>query len=190
MRDTSPSNPSADCTVSTPAPAESPSPTARAARPGGVVAFVGPVIRITPTGRALWAVVGAGCLTVLAIALWLTPDDRGFGTHELLTGTPCPFPLIMKLPCPTCGMTTAFALTMHARPIEAFLAQPAGFVLCLSTVALLIVSIRIVATGTIRTIDWSRIRPAPVALSLALFLVGAWAFKLVQAWIYGMPGRG
>src|SRR5690606_33691507 len=53
--------------------------------------------------------VGAGCLGVLGLAPWLTPAAAGHGTHGQLGLPPCGWVLAMGRPCPSCGMTTAFA---------------------------------------------------------------------------------
>ena len=46
---------------------------------------------------------------MLAIARALTPDPSGFGTHTQLGLPPCGFLRLTALPCPLCGLTTAFA---------------------------------------------------------------------------------
>lgn len=48
-------------------------------------------------------------VAVLALALVLEPSPEGVGTHQQLLPMPCGFRLITGLPCPMCGMTTAFA---------------------------------------------------------------------------------
>lgn len=156
------------------------------ARPASWPLF-GPAIRVGLTGRVLWAVVGMGCLAVLTLAAWLTPDPRGFGTHEALTGAwPCGFILTTGLPCPTCGMTTSFALLMHGHPWDAFLAQPAGVVLCLTTILTLLLSIHVVATGRVVNINWERVGPIRMALGLALLLLGGWGFKMASGMLTGV----
>ncbi|MGC9318518.1 MAG: DUF2752 domain-containing protein [Armatimonadota bacterium] len=48
-------------------------------------------------------------VAVLTLALVLQPSPDGVGTHEQLVPIPCGFRTITGLPCPMCGMTTAFA---------------------------------------------------------------------------------
>ncbi len=50
----------------------------------------------------------------------LTPDASGYGTHRQLFMLPCFFHALTHLPCPLCGLTTAFTLTAHGQIIEAF----------------------------------------------------------------------
>ncbi|MCB9831491.1 MAG: DUF2752 domain-containing protein [Planctomycetes bacterium] len=81
-------------------------------------------------------------LTPLVIAWRLAPDARGFGTHEQLGMEPCGWLESSGQPCPTCGMTTAFANTVRLRLVAAFMANPAGLFLCLLCIALPIYVIR------------------------------------------------
>lgn len=83
--------------------------------------------------------VAAGLVVVLAR---VTPDPRGFGTHELLGMSPCGWPSSYGIPCPTCGVTTAAAHLVHLEPWRALVTQPfgavlAGFGLWLAGLALL-----------------------------------------------------
>ena len=70
---------------------------------------------------------------MLALSTWLEPDPRGFGTHQQFGTGPCGMLIQTGLPCPTCGMTTAFAHTVRGQWGRAFWVQPAGFVLALAT---------------------------------------------------------
>ncbi len=68
---------------------------------------------VTASSTALRRVVGAGvavgAVSLLGVAAWLDPSPEGLGTHSQLSLPPCGWILTMDLPCPTCGMTTAFA---------------------------------------------------------------------------------
>lgn len=59
--------------------------------------------------RITWFSVAAASAAVLAIARALTPDPSGHGTHLQLGLPRCGFLLITGMPCPACGLTTAFA---------------------------------------------------------------------------------
>jgi hypothetical protein len=76
--------------------------------------------------RGAWVLAGAGAWAILAIAAWLRPDARGFGTHQQLGLPPCGFEAITHLPCPGCGLTTSFAHMAHGHPIDAFRAHLMG----------------------------------------------------------------
>jgi hypothetical protein len=70
---------------------------------------------------------------ILIVAHSLSPSAQGLGTHTGLGLPPCGFYSIFHKPCPSCGMTTSFALMMHGNIIAAVKAQPAGVFLFLTT---------------------------------------------------------
>ena len=59
------------------------------------------------------------CLAALAVSVWLAPRPAGFGTHRALGLPPCGFLAQTGYPCPSCGMTTAFAAMAHGHPVDA-----------------------------------------------------------------------
>lgn len=93
-----------------------------------LVAFVHRIpLRLIDRFAAALILVPSGAL--LGIAAWLPPDPHGLGTHRGLGLGPCTILELTGWPCPTCGMTTTFALAMHAHPVQAILNQPFGFLL-------------------------------------------------------------
>jgi hypothetical protein len=81
-------------------------------------------------------VLAIGLLGLLGVSRSLVPDPRGFGTHTQLGLGPCAFAVLTGRPCPTCGMTTAFAWMSRGDLSQAWRANPVG---CL--VALLILPV-------------------------------------------------
>jgi len=128
----------------------------------------------------------AGGVAVLAVAAYLNPDRRGYGTHTQLGGGPCGMLLWTGLPCPTCGMTTAFAHTVRGQWGRAFWAQPSGFLLALATVAAVGVGLWSLATGRVPPLDCFAFRPSWLFLALLVLLVGGWGFKLVAGLLTGV----
>lgn len=59
--------------------------------------------------RGLMVVTGSLLITGLIVARSLTPDATGIGTHRQLGLPGCGFAHVWGIPCPSCGMTTAWA---------------------------------------------------------------------------------
>ncbi|MFH1747798.1 MAG: DUF2752 domain-containing protein [Planctomycetota bacterium] len=130
------------------------------------------------------------CSGILGLAFWLKPDPRGFGTHEQFGTGPCGMVLVTGYPCPTCGMTTAFAYTVRGRWLRAFMAQPAGFVLALVTIAAMVGSLWVLITGRWPVRLAFILTPYRLFLGLLVLLLGGWAFKLVVGLMNGtLPVR-
>jgi hypothetical protein len=137
--------------------------------------------RVQHLGRAARvALVAAaiGLVGVLGVARWLKPDPRGYGTHVQLGLLPCAFAQLTGRPCPSCGMTTAFAWMMRGRFDRAWKANPAGSLLVPTCVALLpwlLVSAAIGRPWGCRSFD----RPLTVLVvaTVGIALV-AWTFRL------------
>jgi hypothetical protein len=141
--------------------------------------------------RLYAALVLLGCASILGLAAWLTPDERGYGTHQQLGFGKCGMLVTTGLPCPTCGMTTAFAYTVRGRLFSAFMAQPAGFVLALATVACGLGAIWVLVSGRMPSIRLPIITPYRMVFGLLVLLMGAWAFKIVVGLLTGaLPDRG
>jgi hypothetical protein len=116
-------------------------------------------------GCALFAAV---CLSILVVAAFLKPDPKGLGTHKQLGKPACGFYVCTGYPCPTCGMTTAFAHTVRGQLFQAFAVQPAGTLAALLCVAGAVGGIYITVTG--RRIDHYLIR---INWILCFFLTAA-----------------
>lgn len=84
-----------------------------------------------PADRALWALLFMCGMGVLVVAAMLQPDAEGYGTHTQLGMQPCASLAATGFPCPTCGMTTAFAHAADGNLVAAFATQPAGAALAL-----------------------------------------------------------
>ncbi len=158
-----------------------PSPARAAASPGAPPASPPRPPRASTRERLFFLVAAVLAATVLALAFRLEPDPRGLGTHERLGLPPCGFQLWTDLPCPSCGMTTAFALAARGRLAAAAITQPAGFVIFLVAVAFALAGPPIAALGVPIA---ARVTPAAsrrAALSLLLTILLAWAFNVLRA---------
>lgn len=139
---------------------------------------LGAFVTIGRGARLAWGAVGAGGLAVLAVALWLPPDARGHGTHEALGIPPCGFVVTSGLPCPTCGMTTAFSNAVRGRIAQAFVAHPGGLALCLLAMLGVPAAFALAATGRMPWINWDR-NAVRLMLGLALVILAGWGFKII-----------
>lgn len=72
---------------------------------------------------------------ILVTAFRLEPDRRGYGTHEQLGMKRCGFLEATGRPCFSCGMTTAFALTVRGRVVAALRSNILGTLLAVLTIA-------------------------------------------------------
>jgi len=129
--------------------------------------------------RLIHAAGAAGVLIALLVALWLKPDPRGLGTHEQLMLFPCNFHALTGLPCPFCGMTTAFAHMVRGNVREAVLAQPMGAIGFVATIFVLPLALIGLVTGKdllgkLMRFPWGRFSKVIVAMFAA-----AWAFKII-----------
>ncbi len=88
-----------------------------------------PWVRLLLTGLAL-------CFSgIIALSAWLTPDPRGFGTHQQLGLPPCFLREYTGVSCPHCGMTTSFSQTIRGDFDQAWSANPLGAPLFLAVSA-------------------------------------------------------
>lgn len=116
--------------------------------------------------------------TLIGIAAWLAPDPAGVGTHRQLGLPPCGFLLATGVPCPTCGMTTAVSLLMHARPVDSLLTQPLGALLGVLLFVASVLGAWSAATGRWVEVDWYRVSPVWMAFCLGAVIVLSWGAKI------------
>jgi hypothetical protein len=84
----------------------------------------------------------------------------------------------MSLPCPSCGMTTAFALAARGRFVASAAAQPMGFVLAVGTAASTVACLHTALTGSrLAHVLGARLTPR-VILGLGILALLAWGWKI------------
>lgn len=118
-----------------------------------------------------------GAALVLVLSFLLTPSPSGIGTHCRLLGVPCLFHHFTGLPCPFCGMTTAFAHMARGEIAGAFSAHVLGPALYVLTWAAGVLG----AIGLIRG-RWplpafamsSRFNQVVIVVILAAWIVNVW----------------
>lgn len=152
------------------------------ARPAGHP--LGPLVRVEPLegpvfGRLYAAGVAFAALAVLITAFRLHPDPRDLGTHRQLGLPPCGFYVMTGLPCPTCGMTTAFALAVRGQVVHSIQAQAAGFVLALATAVVAGLGLFTMFTGRRVAPNWYRIHPTRLIWLITAGFLLAWGLKMM-----------
>lgn len=127
----------------------------------------------------------AALLGLGVFAIFVTPDPRGYGTHESLGLPPC-FPLeFWNVPCPGCGVTTSVALVAHGCIGRAFVTQPFGALLALAVPF----AFAWAWIQHFRGRDLRReLMKAPagwLGIGVAVIVLGAWVYKLavVRGWL-------
>ncbi|MGY8753432.1 MAG: DUF2752 domain-containing protein [Phycisphaerales bacterium] len=134
----------------------------------------------TERARRLYALsVSIAALALLGIAFFLTPAAEGIGTHQQLGLPTCGWILAANMPCPTCGMTTAWSHAVRGELPAAFMAQPMGMLLALSAITVAIGGLITAITGY--SFHWLLYRYAPSKLFLivAVLAIISWGFKIL-----------
>jgi hypothetical protein len=148
--------------------------------------------------RSTLLAIALGWTTVFGIAAWLKPyDENGqplrMATHArpLTEGglglPPCTFKVITGLPCPSCGMTTSFALLMHGDVWNSLKANAVGTLLAMF--GLVFVPWSLASVLCKRTLFISSMELPLIwiiCVFLALMLI-RWVTVLVLAWVNGSP---
>ena len=86
---------------------------------------------LSVAGRGLLAAWSLCLAAGFGLAAAVDPDPRGFGTHQQFGFPPCSFVLLLGIPCPSCGSTTAFASFVRGRWIFAAQVNLAAFLLAI-----------------------------------------------------------
>ena len=122
------------------------------------------------------------CLSggLLLVAAWLDPSPNGHGTHMQLGMMPCGWVMHAGIPCPSCGMTTAFSHAADGDLAASFVAQPFGMILAVATGIVVVVGGFTAATGsTLAPFLAGMVGPRVGWLALVLLLL-AWGWKIVD----------
>jgi hypothetical protein len=135
-----------------------------------------------PRRDRLWlAAAGIGLLGLLAIAAMLKPSPLGHGTHEQLGLPPCTFWVLFGRPCPTCGMTTAWAHLVRGQWVDACRVNLGGTLLGLLAIVAAAWLLASAAKG-----NWLGISPsgpATACITITVFVVTLidWVIRLLAA---------
>lgn len=123
--------------------------------------------------------VGVGLLGLLSVAAMLKPSPLRCGTHQQLGLPPCTFLFLFGRPCPTCGMTTAWAHLVRGHWTDACRANVGGMLLAMLAIAAapwLLVS---AWHGCWLGISPSGVIAAWISTSILLITLIQWCFRLI-----------
>jgi hypothetical protein len=134
------------------------------------------LVRLPARGRAQSLAVGAILMGLLLTASRLEPNASGMGTHRRLGLPYCLVRSWTGLPCPSCGMTTAWSHYTRGDWKEAWRTHPLGLLLAVSATLAAPGFVTSAATG------WAPRLPRGVSAGLGW---GVLAAALVQ-WVAGL----
>jgi hypothetical protein len=116
-----------------------------------------PVARVAAGRANRWvritlAAIGAALIAVFALAIYLNPynadgSPRTMATHTTIGLPPCNFVALTGKPCPSCGMTTSFALLVRGDVSNSLNANWVGTTLAVTWAVLLVWSLASAAAG-------------------------------------------
>lgn len=141
-------------------------------------------MRATVLDRIMALLIAAGLLSILAIAAWLDPSPRGYGTHEQLAFAkglglgPCTWVALTGRPCPTCGMTTAFSYAANCDWRHSFIAQPLGALLAFAAATGVWPAVHTAATGSRAGAAFLTLFGPGTLWGLLALLAGSWVYKI------------
>jgi hypothetical protein len=120
---------------------------------------------------------------LLVLAGTLDPDPRGLGTHQQLGLPPCTIQTWFHVRCPSCGMTTSWALFVRGRWMAAGEANLGGALLAGYAAAAVPWLLGAAARGhwwPVRPSDWTLFAFGP---SVVLITTVDWLIRVVPVWL-------
>lgn len=126
--------------------------------------------------RVLLLVSTGGVLALLVVAASLRPSATGLGTHQQLGLPACTSVVLWNVRCPSCGMTTSWALTLRGRIFDALSANVGGTLLAIIALAYVPISCYFSVIGRSSKGGW-------LSSALAVGLLGSLACAITQ-WMF------
>lgn len=135
-----------------------------------------------PRSASPGARVGAGLLALallalLCVAAWVPPSPAGHGSHTALGMPPCGWVIAFGKPCPTCGMTTAFAHAARLDLWDSAKTQPIGALLALMAAAAFWPAAWVAATGSRAGAIYATMLTPRLLWTLVALGLAAWGYK-------------
>ncbi len=154
-----------------------------------VIPVLRPWVRGSLIGLAL------ALIAVFAVAVWINPYHEDgtpltMASHRQLGLPPCTFYFTTGLPCPSCGMTTSFALLMHGDLRNSLRANAVGTVFagfCLLLIPWCLASVVCGRTLFIRSMERT---VTFVMLAFFSMMMLRWVIVVGMALVKGTPFQG
>jgi hypothetical protein len=126
----------------------------------------------------------ASLTAIFTIAVLLNPykDGRVWlqETHTQMGLPQCTFKMLTDLPCPSCGMTSSFALLMHGDPWNSARANFVGTLLALFCLACIPWSLASAARGRLLFVGSLEYILVRLVLVFVVLLLVRWGFVVVS----------
>ncbi|MBN2063304.1 MAG: DUF2752 domain-containing protein [Sedimentisphaerales bacterium] len=118
----------------------------------------------------------------MAVAIHVKPEVQGFGSHRQLSLPECSWITQKDMPCPTCGMTTAYSLTVRGRLIRALTTQPAGCLLALAHLALAFLLAIVAISGKYpqNFAIWANYHALRLLLIAVIIVLAGWGWTILR----------
>ena len=129
-----------------------------------------------------WLLLSAAIVVPIAFVVlgMLSPDDRGFGTHEKLGLPPCGMMEYTGVPCPGCGVTTSVSLFANGRFVDSFVNQPFGFAFAILSIVFSVWAFVQHFKKRDLFVEFRALKLRYWGLAVGLVAAVAWVYKIVQ----------
>jgi len=115
---------------------------------------------------------------ILLTSYFLSPDPRGYGTHQHLFLPPCPFRWLTHLPCPSCGLTTSFAYFAKGHWASAWHAHPLGPLFFILLLIFEFFTLKALLQNTSLQENLKKIFTPPLAAYFTIGIIVQWIFRI------------
>jgi hypothetical protein len=132
--------------------------------------------------------IALGLAAVFAIARWLDPFGADgspllMGTHRQIGLPPCTFYTLTGLPCPSCGMTTSFALLVRGDVVDSLQANAVGTLLAVCCLAFIPWSLACVVRGRWLAVEAPLRILSRFLIAFVVLLLARWGVVLALWWL-------
>jgi hypothetical protein len=138
--------------------------------------------------RGTLVVVALGLISIFSIAIWLNPYDaagqpKRMETHRQMGLPPCTFYVWTNgYPCPSCGMTTSFALLMHGDVVNSVRANAVGTLLAIFWLLLIPWCLWSSVVGRPLFIWSVEVALTRIVVGFLILMLTRWAIVLLGIW--------